>query len=130
MQCGGKMLKLVIELEESISEEDAEGAIERFQKEPWAKNVYVESAKCIGCKKTSTAFNNGIKNECPSNQLEQHVSLLPCPFCGNKAELIRIPEPQYWYGVKCTNCGANIKKSNGMSVPVDCVRKWNTRQSG
>ena len=63
---------------------------------------------------------------------EQTGELLPCPFCGGKAELYhaicRTPDPdgtlQGHYVTDCTVCNANVEFE---TAEEDAIKAWNTR---
>jgi Lar family restriction alleviation protein len=55
--------------------------------------------------------------------------LKPCPFCGGKAIGAPSCRPEWVYEIKCTDCGAKIKK---LAICPSCARReaieaWNTR---
>ena len=51
--------------------------------------------------------------------------LKPCPFCGEKAELLVVPDKSMKWLVRCKKCFAN----NGVfSSDHDAVEAWNTRK--
>ena len=56
-------------------------------------------------------------------QEAQMMDLLPCPFCGESAELICSDYKSGYDRVSCS-CGAEVE---GMDGPVDAVDRWNTR---
>lgn len=54
----------------------------------------------------------------------REYDILPCPFCGNKAEL----KKSYWigveYSVECTKCNCRTNSSNNYN---EVIKSWNTR---
>ncbi len=52
--------------------------------------------------------------------------LLPCPFCGGKAEM-QYTQRQYDFydAVECQNCGASI--ASALFYKTDCKERWNRR---
>lgn len=55
--------------------------------------------------------------------------LKPCPFCGGKAIGAPSCRPEWVYEIKCTDCGAKIKK---LAICPSCARReaieaWNAR---
>lgn len=56
--------------------------------------------------------------------------LLPCPFCGGKAEFVCEEDFYLWYRVECTKCKAK-GKSVPLSITEDTLAKaaalWNNR---
>lgn len=57
--------------------------------------------------------------------------LLPCPFCGGKADIIEpiytAPNAKKWGIVQCVKCGAEITSQYGQN---HVMAAWNTRQGG
>ncbi len=54
------------------------------------------------------------------------IKLLPCPFCGSKAEIVRNFGRD---GVSCSQCGANFRSELICSEagPGSTIADWNTR---
>lgn len=56
--------------------------------------------------------------------------LLPCPFCGEEAELAEYKgkETSRWY-VGCTNekCGAELELTGGFATRIQAEKSWNSR---
>lgn len=55
--------------------------------------------------------------------------LKPCPFCGGKAIGTPSCKPEWVYEIKCTDCGAKVKK---LAICPSCARRkaieaWNRR---
>ena len=54
--------------------------------------------------------------------------LLPCPFCGGKAEHVKLDREFYRFAVKCTKCdctnGGSAFENKDYNTSV-----WNRRQS-
>ena len=60
-------------------------------------------------------------------------SLLPCPFCGGRAEAVVIRDPEQSHNnkvlsVHCTECGNTLSFSRTL-IPEYAREKWNTRAS-
>lgn len=60
---------------------------------------------------------------------ERMSELKPCPFCGGKAIGTPSCKPEWVYEIKCTDCGAKIKK---LAICPSCARReaieaWNAR---
>lgn len=60
-------------------------------------------------------------------------SLLPCPFCGGRAEAVVIRNPELSHNgkvlsVHCTGCG-NALYFSGILIPERAREMWNTRAS-
>lgn len=60
-------------------------------------------------------------------------SLLPCPFCGGRAEAVVIRNPELSHNSKvlsvhCTGCG-NALYFSGILIPERAREMWNTRAS-
>lgn len=55
------------------------------------------------------------------------LKLLPCPFCGGKAELseFEATENHYLFEVFCTECGAEM--TDTYQTMVDAITAWNRR---
>ena len=51
--------------------------------------------------------------------------LVPCPFCGESAELHALDMDYATYGVECS-CGASLTVAGS---PVDAISAWNRRTS-
>lgn len=52
-----------------------------------------------------------------TNTKQVTVELLPCPFCGGSAQLMK-------YGISCTNCDASSKPSSEKNPAIEA---WNRR---
>lgn len=67
----------------------------------------------------------------PIEQIARDGGLLPCPFCGGKAEQI---QSQYSTLIRCSNCGTEGKSFSTGVAGVDdpwpmAIAAWNTRQA-
>lgn len=51
------------------------------------------------------------------------MELLPCPFCGGEAVIVK---DGIWYRTKCIACFATI--DNGWVSEEEAIRDWNTRK--
>ena len=52
--------------------------------------------------------------------------LLPCPFCGGQAEIIRFGTPRWSAIVECMECGGRLESGD---EGEESGRHWNTRAS-
>ena len=75
-----------------------------------------------------------IKNKTSNNSLSSSVNfndLLPCPFCGRKADIIENYDG--WHGYRCMIMCSNIEcisvSTYWCSNKIDAINKWNTRVS-
>lgn len=69
----------------------------------------------------------------------EQPGLLPCPFCGSKAEVFQTGartsghgESSDYVGIRCTGCGLSIQESDYAGCDVKgraarCANKWNRR---
>lgn len=61
-----------------------------------------------------------------SKEIAEELILLPCPFCGGKAEFWIERGGLYWYRVKCCHCdalaGGSAFKNDEYNAKI-----WNTR---
>ena len=55
------------------------------------------------------------------------IYLIPCPFCGGEAVLIKNPEGFDTHCVKCSTCGCNTGAYLGGDSLQNAVDAWNRR---
>lgn len=55
--------------------------------------------------------------------MSNEIKLLPCPFCGEKAEIINHRSGEY--AVECTNCYGKTHRSVTEKLAIE---RWNTRK--
>lgn len=53
------------------------------------------------------------------------MKLLPCPFCGGRAEFERTGTPRHSCIVRCTNCGCSHESSDEND---ESGESWNRRE--
>ena len=54
--------------------------------------------------------------------------LLPCPFCGGEAELMRFPKCDRKYVVICENKQCMASVGNYSYTKEEAIKAWNTRK--
>jgi Lar family restriction alleviation protein len=58
------------------------------------------------------------------------IKLLPCPFCGGKADLFswsQIPL-NYQYGIECRECHTLFQINQYDTTMQDTIKQWNARK--
>lgn len=56
--------------------------------------------------------------------------LLPCPFCGGKADLFSWSQTpfNYQYGIECRECHTLFQINQYDTTMQDTIKQWNTRK--